>query len=91
VRSDARPGGRPCDPSHVSSAWVELIDGNHCVAVWPLTGIRRDMEVVDSLARLQLAAKRLGWSIRVRNPDDELRALLEFAGLAEVLPLEPSR
>jgi len=83
VRSDA--------PARGPATMVELVDGTHCVAVWPLTGVRRDLAVVDALARLQLAAQRLGWSVRVRNADDELRALLEFVGLADVLPLEPSR
>jgi len=53
-----------------------------------------DLVVVDALARLQLAARRLGYSIRLRNPSAELRALLDLVGLADVvldaaaLPLE---
>lgn len=83
MRSDAA--------SQASTALVELVDGTECIAVWPLSGVRRDLAVVDALARLQIGARRLGWSIRVRNADDDLRALLEFVGLAEVLPLEPGR
>ncbi len=53
-----------------------------------------DLVVVDALARLQLAARRLGYSIRLGNPSAELRALLDLVGLADVvldaaaLPLE---
>lgn len=38
--------------------------------------------VVDVLARLQLAAKRAGGRIRLRDPDPALRALLRLVGLA---------
>ena len=47
---------------------------------------RPDLAVVDALARLQLAARRLGGTIRIRNASKELRGLLVFAGLADVLP-----
>jgi anti-anti-sigma regulatory factor len=56
-----------------------------------------DLAVVDALARLQLAARRLGYSIGLRNPSPELRALLDLVGLADVvrdtaaLPLEAQR
>jgi hypothetical protein len=42
--------------------------------------------VVDELARLQLAARRIGCSIRLRDPSRELREVLDLAGLTEVLP-----
>ena len=83
MRSDAPTAG--------SATMVELVDGTDCVEVWPLTGVRRDLAMVDALARLQLAARSLGWSIRVRNADDELCRLVQLVGLAGVLPLEPSR
>jgi len=83
VRSNAQLPG--------TAALVELVDGTDCIAVWPLAGVHRDLAVVDALARLQLSAQRLGWSIRIRNADDELCALLRFVGLEDVLPLEPGR
>ena len=52
---------------------------------------RADLATVDALVRFQLVARREGARVRVCNPSDELRALLEFAGLAEVLELEPRR
>jgi hypothetical protein len=48
--------------------------------------IRPDLELVDALARLQLAAVRRGTSIRLRNPCPHLVELLDLVGLA--LPLE---
>ena len=48
-----------------------------------------DALAVDVLARLQLAARRLGHDIRVRNASSELRDLLVFAGLRDVLRVEP--
>jgi anti-anti-sigma regulatory factor len=44
-----------------------------------------DAATVDALARVQLAAHRMGGSIRLRQVDDELRGLLALAGLLEVL------
>jgi hypothetical protein len=44
-----------------------------------------DLGVVDTLARLQLAARRLGCSVRVSGACDELQALLDLAGLRELL------
>jgi hypothetical protein len=44
-----------------------------------------DLAVVDALARLQLAARRLGYSIGLRDPSAELRALLDLVGLADVV------
>lgn len=41
---------------------------------------------VDALARLQLAARRFGCQVRLVNAAPELRALVGFMGLADVLP-----
>jgi anti-anti-sigma regulatory factor len=46
-----------------------------------------DVAAVDALARLQLAATRLGRRVCVRNASPEFRALLAFMGLAEVISL----
>ena len=46
---------------------------------------RPDLDTVNALARLNLAAKRLGWAVRLRNPTCELRALLEYVGLGLLL------
>ena len=56
------------------------------VASWPLEGDGRpDLGAVDDLARLQLAAKRAGCAIQLRDACPELVALLDLAGLSEVV------
>ena len=65
---------------------VVLIRGDVELASWPLAGTGGpDLDLVDELARLQLAARRLGCSIRLRDASADLRELLDFLGLAEVL------
>jgi ABC-type transporter Mla MlaB component len=60
--------------------------GDAEVAAWPLPVCdRADVGIVDQLARLQLEAKRLGCSIRLRNVCAELVELIEFAGLDDVI------
>jgi hypothetical protein len=66
---------------------VVLVRDGVEVASWPLAGrCAPDLEVVDELAWLQLAARRLGCSIRLRRACPELWGLLELVGLAEVVP-----
>ena len=43
---------------------------------------------VEALARLQLAARRIGLEIRLCRPSSELRDLLVFCGLDDVLRVE---
>jgi hypothetical protein len=47
-----------------------------------------DALTVDTLARLQLAARRLGLEIRLRHASGELQELLAFVGLRDVLRVE---
>jgi hypothetical protein len=47
-----------------------------------------DAVAIDALARLQLAARRLGLEIRLRHASSELQELLAFAGLRDVLRVE---
>ena len=44
-----------------------------------------DAVAVDALARLQLAARRLGLELRLRHASSELQELLAFVGLRDVL------
>lgn len=48
-------------------------------------GIAADAVAVDGLARLRLAAQRYGCRVCLRNASDELLALVELMGLADVL------
>jgi ABC-type transporter Mla MlaB component len=50
-----------------------------------------DLALVDSLARMQLRARRRGERVQLRNVPDELRGLLELVGLTDVLAVEPER
>ena len=52
---------------------------------------RPGLALVDSLARMQLGARRRGARLRLRGVSDELRGLLELVGLADVLALEARR
>jgi anti-anti-sigma regulatory factor len=49
------------------------------------------LAVVDQLARLQLALRRDGCELRLRNADDSVLDLIGLAGLAEVLGVEVER
>jgi hypothetical protein len=60
------------------------------VGIRPTSVVRRpDLAFVDDLARLQLAARRLGCSICVRDASPELIDLLELVGLLDVLGCGP--
>ena len=50
-----------------------------------------DLALVESLARMQLRARRRGERVRLRNVPDDLRGLLELVGLTDVLAVEPER
>jgi ABC-type transporter Mla MlaB component len=49
-------------------------------------GVEPDAVTVDALARLQLAARRTGCQVRLRNASRELLELVSFMGLRDVLP-----
>jgi ABC-type transporter Mla MlaB component len=56
------------------------------VALCDVRGVDVDAVTVDALARLQLGARQHGCQVRLRNPSGELRELLAFMGLRDVLP-----
>ena len=58
------------------------------IVVCDLTRITRpDAAVIDALARVQLTARRLGRTVLYRHARPDVRALLDLAGLAQVLDL----
>jgi hypothetical protein len=68
------------------------------MAVWVPTTIVLDVSALapdavtlDALARLQLAARRGGRRLQLRGASKELRDLIAFAGLRDVLRVEPRR
>jgi ABC-type transporter Mla MlaB component len=51
-----------------------------------VTGVGCDAVTVDALARLQLAARRMGCQVRLRGASPELLDLVAFMGLQDLLP-----
>ena len=56
------------------------------VALCDVRGVEPDAVTVDALARLQLAARRTGCQVRLRNASDALLELVGLMGLRDVLP-----
>jgi ABC-type transporter Mla MlaB component len=56
------------------------------VAFCDVETVAPDAVTADALCRLQVAAKRLGCQVRLRNASPELRELVCFMGLEDVLP-----
>ncbi len=79
IARDDLPGlcGRVCALLEANGAGVALCD---------VSGVEPDAVTVDALARLQLAARRHGCRVRLQNTSPQLRELLAFMGLTEVLP-----
>ena len=65
---------------------MALCRGDAEVASWPLeqSGYP-DLAVVDELARLLLAARRMGYSLRLRDACTGLLELLELVGLSDLV------
>ena len=56
------------------------------VVFYDVRGVTADAATVDALARLQLAARRHQCQVRLRGASPELRELVTFMGLRDVLP-----
>jgi hypothetical protein len=72
-------------------AVVEVVDGGVEVATVVISGAVPDLFVVDVTARLQLAARQLGWTARLRAPSEDLRESCDLAGLGDQLCGQPER
>lgn len=57
-------------------------------AVCDVSGLAADAVAADALARLALAARRRGCQVSLRGSSEQLRELLAFMGLEDVLPEE---
>ena len=55
------------------------------VAYCDVRTVPADAVTVDALCRLQVGAQRVGCRVRLRNASDELRKLVAFMGLTDVL------
>lgn len=63
-------------------AVVVLRRGGDDVLLGPVYGPDRcDLGFVEDLLRVQLAARRLGWTIQLREVRADLRELIELVGL----------
>jgi hypothetical protein len=68
---------------------VVVVDGDVEVTTVHVDGPSApDLAVVATVARLQLMARRMGWTIRLEDPCPRLCELLEFVGLGDLL-LDP--
>jgi ABC-type transporter Mla MlaB component len=63
-----------------------LEESGASVAFCDVRGLDPDAVAVDALARLQLAARRYGCRVRLRHASAEMRDLVAFMGLDDVLP-----
>ncbi len=79
------------EPGHIAAAvFMVAADGTERL-VGRVDARCADLAIIDALARFQLVARREGGRLQLRDVSAQLRALLEFVGLAEVLGLEPRR
>jgi ABC-type transporter Mla MlaB component len=63
-----------------------LLERTRAPVAWcDVSGVAAEAVTVDALARLQLAARRHRCQIRLRGASDELRDLVAFMGLEDVL------
>jgi hypothetical protein len=63
-----------------------VVDGDAVVARWRIDDpARPDLSTVETVARLHLAARRLGLQLRLEHPAAELGQLLDLVGLADLL------
>ena len=70
-------------------AVVILVAGGGCeIVLGPIDhGAHCDFALIDDLLRLRMAVARRGWSIRLADPDQDLRELVELIGLGQYLGL----
>jgi ABC-type transporter Mla MlaB component len=80
-----RPGDAPRLCDRVRAAHSSAPDGGATVICDVSAVTTTDLATVDALARMQLAARRAGGRIRLRDPSPPLALLLTLAGLAEAL------
>ncbi len=63
-----------------------LFEASRGMIAWcDVSNVETDVVAVDALARLQLAAQRHGCQVRLRLASDDLRDLVSFMGLEDVL------
>ncbi|HEY5200099.1 MAG TPA: hypothetical protein VIJ31_04245 [Acidothermaceae bacterium] len=58
---------------------------NRVVVDWDVAGLPADVATVETLARFELAGRRHGYTLRLRNARAELLELIALLGLGDVL------
>lgn len=58
---------------------------NRVVVDWDVGGLPADVATVETLARLELAGRGHGYTLRLRNAQAELIELIALLGLRDVL------
>jgi ABC-type transporter Mla MlaB component len=77
----------PADLPGLYTRVCGLLEGcDAAFAVCDVRGVDADAVTVNALARLQLAARRHQCQVRLRGASKELRELVAFMGLLDVLP-----
>ena len=81
--------GSPIDRTDVPALCERLCSllarSGAAVAVCDVAGVAADAVTVDALAQLQLTARRHSCRMRLEHPSAELRDLIAFMGLGDVL------
>jgi ABC-type transporter Mla MlaB component len=78
---------RPADLPGLYRRVCALLEASPARAICcEVSGVGADAVTVDALARLQLAARRRGCRVHLRNASPELLELVGFMGLSDVLP-----
>jgi ABC-type transporter Mla MlaB component len=86
IRFALRGPLRPADLPGLRARICGLIRPGITTALFDVSQARADAVTVDALAQLQLVAGRRGCQVRLRGCSPELRDLVAFMGLANVLP-----
>ena len=77
----------PADLPGLCARVCELLERTGAeVAFCDVGGVDADAVAVDALARLQIAARWHDCRVRLSNASTELRDLVAFMGLSDVLP-----
>ena len=58
---------------------------NRVVLDWDVAGLPANVTTVETLARFELAGRRRGYTLRLRNAAADLLELIALLGLSDVL------